>query len=94
MKRNDVVSEKSKDGWCPYGRVWKTVDKDHVLVIFCTKDFGVYRKDDLEVHDYKGRWNERYTRSLGSHERYLEMPTLRQLKQAASHYAGRTVWRK
>lgn len=55
IKRNTVVSEKNTSGFTPYGRVWRQIDKNHVEVIFCTKDFGVYHIDELEIHDYKGR---------------------------------------
>lgn len=94
LRRNDIVRQK-KDGWF-YGRVWKRVDDDHVVVICCGKHITTYRDDELEVHnDYKGKWSQSFDGQV--RDRYpvfYRMPTLRKLKQRASGYHYDKVWRK
>lgn len=93
LRRNDIVRQK-KDGWF-YGRVWKRVDDDHVVVICCGKHITTYRDDELEVHnDYKGKWSQSFDGQV--RDRYpvfYRMPTLRELKQYAACYHPE-VWSK
>lgn len=83
MKRNDIVFPKANRVF--YGRVVKTF-KDYVLVIDTGQYIVKYRRDQLDVVNYKGSYDR-------VKKRFDRMPTLRKLKQRASHYNS-TVWNK
>lgn len=95
LRRNDVVYQNDDNApwWTPYGRVWRRLDDEHVLVIFLTKDIRKLKDTQLTKVAYKGRWDDiwDYTANdylepvlLGS--RWKPMPTLRWMKRNASKY--------
>ena len=88
LRHNDVVMVKKHDGWAFYGRVWRRLDEDHVVVIDCGKNVIVYADADLERHDYKGhwRWNREPDNDRGNIPLFDYMTSLRQLKRMASCY--------
>lgn len=105
IKRNSIVSDEreNRGGWTPFGRVVK-IKSGMAFVIFCTRDSAWIPIDKLKVHDYKGRWERKYLPSYWQkpdkdweeaeeHVYYVwfPMPTLRKLKQMASHYNPK-IW--
>lgn len=104
MKRNDIV-RKDADGWF-YGRVVRVLDPETVLWICCGLHIHVTKKEALVVDNAYGGFIERKTvyakgnhKGIGGDEHISEtsrlrrLPTLRRLKQLASRYHGRNVWR-
>lgn len=55
MRRNDVVISKNRDLHAFYGRVIRIVG-DHALWVDCGLNFCLTPIDQLEVVDYKGRY--------------------------------------
>jgi len=55
MRRNDVVSYKG-GGYAFPGRIIKRIGSDRVMWLCCGLHFHVTKIDDLEILDYKGRF--------------------------------------
>lgn len=88
LRRNDlVVLRNDPAGFWP-GRIWRRLDENHVEVIDCGKKVIAYHEDDLELSDYKGRWDwcRDPDNNYGNTPRWRFMTSLRQLKKNASYY--------
>lgn len=90
LKRNDIVAPKYSHGAVFYGRVWKRVDEDHVVVIDTGKHVTLYRDDELVKLKYKGM--AAYRRP----NRFIRMTSLRMLKNMRKDYGaefgGTSYW--
>lgn len=83
MRHNSVV--RLKDNWF-YGRVVRMLPDDKVLWICCGKYIHISDKKNLIEDGYKGM-------SPYSSGRWIPMTSLRKLKQIATKYHGRNVWK-
>lgn len=88
LKHNDVVIQKENNGWAFYGRVWKRLDNNHVVVIDCGKYVQIYHESELVLSSYKGdyMWQHYPGNDYGNPTRFLFMPNLRKLKKAARRF--------
>lgn len=92
------MGEAQSRGYMFYGRVWRILDAEHVMVIDCGKHIQIYHPDDLEVFDYDGRpdgdpsGDQDFIRNR--FPVFYRMPSLRRLKKLAAHYAKETVWKR
>lgn len=88
LKRNDVVIERINRGYAFYGRVWKRLDDEHVVVIDCGKHVQIYHEDELILSDYRGdyTWQHYPGNDYNNPVRFRYMPGLRKLKRAAKWY--------
>lgn len=96
IKCNNIVTpaKRNKGDPCPYGRVSRFIDHDHVEVIDCGRFITVYHIDDLEViTNYTGYWRHIVDSKGYEYAIHVRMPSLRKLKQMAACY-DRTVWKK
>lgn len=94
FKRRQVVMEAKGDSHRFYGRVWKILDDQYVVVIDCGCNVTKYHVDELEAHDeYKGYiepemwWRKRIKRL------FIPMTSMRRLKIMARHYNPNLEWR-
>ncbi len=91
-----VISVKDdRGGWSPYGRINRYMGDGKWEIILCTKHIEVHDEANLEVQDYKGRWEKRsfYADEANASYYFMRMPTLRKLKQMAAYY-NRKAWKK
>lgn len=102
MKRNNIVMERegASGTFAPYGRINRVNKDGTVQVIFCTKDFGDYKPEDLIlIKDYKGyyvfdfahHWTDEEMKQYANRTyrrmpRYHRMPKLPELQRAARRY--------
>lgn len=88
LKRNDVVIERKNRGYAFYGRVWKRLDNDHVIVIDCGRYVQIYHEDELELSNYKFRyeWQHHPGNEYNNPVRVRFMTGLRKLKKMAKRY--------
>lgn len=106
LKRNDIVAvpsiRRNEEGEITsidrshmfYGRVNKRIDDKHVEVIYCGSNWGVFEEEHLDyTPDYQGYWSNQMWYEEGKTSRFIRMPTLRRLKQAAARYDHR-VWKR
>lgn len=90
MRRNDIVYDKTDNApWIYYGRIVRLIDSETALWINCNREIHITRLENLvKVDGYKGKWEPR-----GDFEYWVPMPTLRRLKQMASMWHERNVWK-
>lgn len=88
LRRGDVVHERFNGGTFMYGRVWRRVDDNHVVVIDSGKHVQLYHEDELILTDYIGRWKwQRHPgNDYGHTPRWSKMTSLRRLKAMAKDY--------
>lgn len=92
LKRNDVVlrvEDIQNGGWRPYGRVWRRLDEDTVVVIDEGLCVTIGKDDDFVPTDYKGlhkEAGERHNNRLLRKRWFRPMTSLRRLKYNASRY--------
>lgn len=82
IKRNDIVAPKYSHGAVFYGRVWKRIDDDHVVVIDTGKHVTIYADSELVKLNYKGRKEFHYP------HRFSHMTSLRRLKAMRKDYGA------
>lgn len=84
IKRNAVVLLPNEGGlFSFYGRVWRRLDENQVVVLDCGSKVNIYRDDQLEATNYKGHWEPRPN---GYPPRWVPMTSLQELKQMAGRY--------
>jgi hypothetical protein len=88
LRRGDVVHERHHGGYIMYGRVWRRIDKNHVVVIDCGKHIQLFHEDELVLTDYDGRWAWRREpgNDEGKRPKWMPMTSLRRLKSMAREY--------
>ena len=77
LKRNSVVMETETAFYRFYGRVWKVLDENRVVVIDCGLHVTVYDEKELDLCSYRGKHR-------GKH--FDGMPNLRNLMMSARRY--------
>lgn len=82
IRRNSVVISKNKDMFNFYKRVWKVVDKHHVITICCGLHVKLEKKSDLELTNYRGRYEKNH---------FYGMSRLRSLKKRARQYNPKLI---
>lgn len=98
LKRNDVVHPRQNGFF--YGRVWRRLDENHVVVICCGKYVLAYHEDELVLSDYTGDWEwlKHPGNEYGNTPRWNRMTSLKKLKKNARNYnasfGGRGRWGK
>ncbi len=84
LKRNDVVKLPCHGGLFRfYGRVWRRLDEQQVVVLDCGSQVNIYRDEELSIVDYKGYWQPR---ANDQPDRWVPMTSLRALKRQAGVY--------
>jgi hypothetical protein len=84
FRRNDVVIEKKYGG--SFGRVWRVLTPEHLLVVTAGKHIAIYHPDDIELSDYKGYWDCGYSDLRRRFPVFRQMPSLHMLKKRARWY--------
>ena len=88
FKRGDIVIPKKNNGYIFFGRVWRRLDENRVVIIDSGKKITVYHEEDIELSGYTGRWKWQHHpgNDYGNRPKWFKMTSLKRLKTLARDY--------